>query len=339
MSAIEALELEGKELPTSIFSPDFLVKRGWCTVAEGRRGHSKPHEIYYELHGEDKPTSTRLLFIMGLNNSSFAWHNQLSHFSSLPGYSTLVFDNRGVGHSDSPSGSYKTSEMAKDVEELLKHVGWLSDSEGDITRLNVVGVSMGGMIALELALLIPQQIHTLLLTSTKAGSSSLPDIPSYASLRMFGLLTTGTVKTPEDQVALVAETLFPKEYLDEVIEEEGEWKGKTRREMVEADFLHRYNIGKRQPLSGRLGQLAAVLSHRVSASRLNQLATSLPSTSRIAIIHGTEDNLIHVNRGKELHKGLPGSTLKIVQGGGHALPSQITKEYNEWIKGNIERTI
>lgn len=46
-------------------------------------------------------------------------------------------------------------------------------------------------------------------------------------------------------------------------------------------------------------------SHRVSASRLNQLATSLPSTSRIAIIHGTEDNLIHVNRGKELHKGLP----------------------------------
>lgn len=151
--------------------------------------------------------------------------------------------------------------MAKDVEELLKHVGWLSDSEGDITRLNVVGVSMGGMIALELvrglallphpplfsvciaslllssryqALLIPQQIRTLLLTSTKAGSSSLPDIPSYASLRMFGLLTTGMVKTPEDQVALVAETLFPKEYLDEVIEEEGERKGKKRREMVEA---------------------------------------------------------------------------------------------------------
>ncbi|GAA6019356.1 hypothetical protein JCM11491_000906 [Sporobolomyces phaffii] len=334
MSAIEALELE-RDLPTSIFSPNHLVRRGWCTVAKDSARAATPHEIYYELHGEDKPTSTRLLFIMGLNNSSFAWHHQLSYFSSLPGYSTLVFDNRGVGHSDSPKGRYKTSEMAKDVAELLLHVGWLSGE----SKVHVVGVSMGGMIALELALHIPRHIGTLLLTSTKSGASSLPDVPSYASLRMFGLLTSGMITTPQDQVALVAETLFPKEYLEEVVMEEGEWRGKRRKEKVEADFLHRYNVGKRQPLAGRLGQLAAVFSHRVSTSRLRQLAEALPSTSRIAIIHGDKDNLIHVNRGKELHKGLPGSTLRIVQGGGHALPSQITPEYNAWVKGNIERTL
>jgi len=109
-------------------------------------------------------------------------------------------------------------------------------------------------------------------------------------------------------------------------------------------------------------------SHRLSSSRLKQLAKSIPSTSRIAIIHGTEDNLIHINRGRELHRDLPvryihffeyvlmtqtlrelklfefffwrkGSTLEIVEGGGHALPSQITKEYNSWIKGHIERTL
>ena len=52
---------------------------------------------------------------------------------------------------------------------------------------------------------------------------------------MFGLLTTGMVKSPEDQMALVAETLFPKEWLDGVAgDEDGEWRGKTRREMVEA---------------------------------------------------------------------------------------------------------
>jgi len=62
-----------------------------------------------------------------------------------------VFDNRGVGHSDSPKGAYKTSEMAKDVQELLQHVGWLGqEEEGSEAKLNVVGVSMGGMIALEL---------------------------------------------------------------------------------------------------------------------------------------------------------------------------------------------
>ncbi|GAA5908557.1 alpha/beta fold hydrolase [Sporobolomyces salmoneus] len=332
MSAIEALELEGKQLPNSIFSPDYLVKRGWCTVAQGRRGIKEPHEIYYELHGEDKPDSTKLLFIMGLNNSSFAWHNQLSYFSSLPGYSVLVFDNKGVGHSDSPKGRYQTSQLARDVQELLEHVGWLEGED----KVNVVGVSMGGMIALELALLIPRHINTLLLTSTKAGSSILPEIPSWAATRMFGLLTSGMIKTPQAQIELVVETLFPKEYLDAAVEGAGV---KTRREVVEADFLHRYNVGKRQPLSGRLGQLSAVLSHRVSTQRLNELSKSLPATSRIAIIHGDQDNLINVSRGKELHRDLPGSTLKIVEGGGHALPSQITKEYNEWIKNNIEKTV
>ncbi|GAA5938014.1 alpha/beta fold hydrolase [Sporobolomyces koalae] len=336
MSAIEALAVE-KTLPTSIFSPEKLVRRGWCPVATDPTRAAKPHELYYELHGEDQPDSTRLLFIMGLNNSSFAWQHQLDYFSSLPGYSVLVFDNRGVGHSDSPLGAYKTSEMAKDVEELLQHVGWLGSTLNP-SKLNVVGVSMGGMISLELSLLIPHNIHTLLLTSTKAGSSTLPDLPSYATVRMFGLLTSGLVKTPEAQVALVAETLYPKSWLDDKVTEAGAWQGKSRREMVEADFLHRYNVGKRQTLTGRLGQMAAVLSHHVSTSRLKELARSLPSTSRIAIIHGTEDNLINVKRAKDLHNGLPGSTLKIVEGGGHALPSQITREYNQWIQSNIERT-
>lgn len=85
---------------------------------------------------------------------SQAWQHQLSYFSSLPGYSTLVFDNRGVGHSDSPKGAYKTSEMAKDIVELLQEVGWIKEGEEGEADLNVVGVSMGGMIALELVSLV-----------------------------------------------------------------------------------------------------------------------------------------------------------------------------------------
>lgn len=77
------------------------------------------------------------------------WHSQVSHFASLPGYQVLVHDNRGVGNSDSPKGLYKTSEMAKDVVELLEEVGWVA-KDGAEGRVHVVGVSMGGMIALEL---------------------------------------------------------------------------------------------------------------------------------------------------------------------------------------------
>ncbi|GAA6062271.1 hypothetical protein JCM10212_000931 [Sporobolomyces blumeae] len=340
MSAVDA-NAPVRRLPTSIFSADNLVKRGWCTVATDPQRAPRPHEIYYELHGEDKPTSTRIVFIMGLNNSSFAWQHQLSYFSSLRSYSVLVFDNRGVGHSDSPRGAYKTSELAKDTVELLEHLHWVGKGkvggEHESANLNIVGVSMGGMIAQELALLIPHHVRTLLLTSTSASSSLLPDIPSYASFRMFALLTSGTIKTPEAQCSLVAETLFPEDWLDGISDEEGEWKGKPRRQMVVADLLNRYNVGRRQPLAGRLGQLAAALSHRVTPARLRQLAESLPSTSKVAIIHGTEDKLIHVERARELHRHFSGSELEIVEGGGHALPSQIRDDYNAWIRGHVER--
>ncbi|KPV73041.1 uncharacterized protein RHOBADRAFT_55281 [Rhodotorula graminis WP1] len=314
-------------LPDTIFSPVHLVKRGWCTVANDKKRAPAPHKLYYELHGDDKPSSHRLVFIMGLNNSSFAWHHQVSHFAALPGYAVLVFDNRGVGWSDTPLGTYSTSEMAKDVEELLDYVGWTEDKS-----LNVVGVSMGGMLAQELALLIPTRIRTLLLTSTQSGSRFT--LPPWKAASMFLRLSSGTVRTPAAQIELVTNTLFPEAWLDEVVHEEGEFKGKTRRDQVEADFLRRYHIGRRQTPRGQLGQMVAVMKHRVSTERLARLAASVP---HIAIIHGTDDNLIHVDRAHELHKDLPGSRLKIVENAGHALPSQIKNDYNAWIQEHVER--
>lgn len=120
------------------------------------------------------------------------------------------------------------------------------------------------------ALLIPRHINTLLLTSTKAGSSTLPDIPSYASLRMFGLLTSGMIKTPQDQVALVAETLFPKDFLDETLDEaEGgdKWKGKKRREMVEA-----VSLSRKVPLRDRFRLMCEVFSR--NTRRISYIATT-----------------------------------------------------------------
>lgn len=80
------------------------------------------------------------MFIMGLNTSSFAWEHQVPHFAK--NYSVLVFDNRGVGNSDSPKGPYSTLEMAHDIITLLDYVGWHNGRE-----LHIVGVSLGGMIA------------------------------------------------------------------------------------------------------------------------------------------------------------------------------------------------
>ena len=60
-------------------------------------------------------------------------------------YTCLMFDNRGMGDSDKPLLRYTTSEMAKDIVELLDHVGWTQSRS-----VHVVGISMGGMIAQEL---------------------------------------------------------------------------------------------------------------------------------------------------------------------------------------------
>lgn len=161
------------------------------------------HFALAELHGEDKPTSHRLVFTMGLNNSSFvrlrlpslvhllrrrprltplarslalqAWHNQVSYFAALPGYAVLVFDNRGVGWSDTPPGAYSTSEMAKDVEELLDFVGWTEPRS-----LNLAGVSMGGMIAQEL---VSNRISSPLRVSPALRATQGADLQAKAHAR------------------------------------------------------------------------------------------------------------------------------------------------------------
>lgn len=84
---------------------------------------------------------------MGLGALKWYWQRQTKDFGhdESAKYSCLIFDNRGMGESDKPFLRYSTSEMAKDVLEVLEHVGWTGEKE-----LHVVGISMGGMIAQEL---------------------------------------------------------------------------------------------------------------------------------------------------------------------------------------------
>jgi pimeloyl-ACP methyl ester carboxylesterase len=84
---------------------------------------------------------------MGLGGYANAWQRQTKDFGHDQGdiYSCLVFDNRGVGKSDKPLMRYSTSEMAKDVLEIIDYIGWTQKRD-----LHVVGISMGGMIAQEL---------------------------------------------------------------------------------------------------------------------------------------------------------------------------------------------
>jgi len=106
--------------------------------------------MYYETHG-DGPQ--KILFVMGLSASLRVWEIQVQYFSKASDFQLCVFDNRGIGRSSSPTGRYTTSEMAKDALELVDHLGWKS--------FHIAGISMGGMISQELALLAPKRVQSL----------------------------------------------------------------------------------------------------------------------------------------------------------------------------------
>ena len=109
-------------------------------------------DLYYEEHGAGDP----LLLVMGLGADSTAWMFQVPDFARH--YRTIVFDNRGVGRSAKPPGPYSIAQMADDTAGLL-------DTSG-VERCHVVGVSMGGMIAQELALRHPARVRGLVLACT-----------------------------------------------------------------------------------------------------------------------------------------------------------------------------
>jgi pimeloyl-ACP methyl ester carboxylesterase len=112
--------------------------------------------IHYQIQGLGAP----LLLIMGYRGSGFMWGelliSGLSHY-----FQVITFDNRGTGLSDKPDTMYTIPMMADDTAGLLHHLG--------IAKAHVFGVSMGGMIAQELALRHPKRVHRLILGCTTCG--------------------------------------------------------------------------------------------------------------------------------------------------------------------------
>jgi pimeloyl-ACP methyl ester carboxylesterase len=134
--------------------------------------HINDIDVYYEEHGQGDP----LLLIMGLAADSVAWTFQVPDFSKH--FRTIVFDNRGVGRTSKPVGPYSIAQLADDAAGVLDAL--------DIRRAHVVGVSMGGMIAQELALRHPERVRGLVLACTYARPDAAIERQLETSLGVFG---------------------------------------------------------------------------------------------------------------------------------------------------------
>lgn len=117
-------------------------------------------QLYYELHGdESKPV---ILLLHGLGSSAQDWEAQISPFSR--DYRVLIADMRGHGQSDKPPVAYTMSQFAADVVALLDML--------KIDTVHVVGLSMGGMIAFQLAVDFPQRLSSM--TIINSGPAVVP---------------------------------------------------------------------------------------------------------------------------------------------------------------------
>lgn len=104
-------------------------------------------EMYYEIAGEGEP----LLLLHGLGSSSRDWEKQVPHF--VDHYQVITCDLRGHGQTSKPRGPYSMAQFAGDVSALLTELG--------LASVHLAGISMGGMVAFEMAICSPNLLKSL----------------------------------------------------------------------------------------------------------------------------------------------------------------------------------
>lgn len=260
-----------------------------------RRGG--PVNIYYQLHGNGP---LKIVLIMGLGGLSSSWQRQtrdLAHGSNAERYEILVLDNRGIGRSDKPRCWYSTSEMAQDTLELLEHVGWTGQRQ-----LNIVGVSMGGMIAQELGMVVPERIATLLLLSTSSHVSRNIDKPWLQNMRERATMLMP--RTVDERIASTKRMLYSAEFLGEADELEYVVKPfPTNGDRFAAMEVWKNMEPGMVDRSTFILQALAANHHYKSPAQLQTLANSV-GRDRIVVMHGDIDMMITHSHANVLADGL-----------------------------------
>jgi len=155
--------------------------------------HVRDIDLYYEIAGQGQP----ILFIHGLGSSSRDWEPQVAFFAKH--YQVVTFDVRGHGQSDKPPGPYSIPLFATDTAELIKSLG--------IAPAHIIGISMGGMIAFQLAVSAPDLVRSLVIVNSgpefilRTFKERIGGLQRLLIVRLLGMRKMGQV---------LSKRLFPK---------------------------------------------------------------------------------------------------------------------------------
>jgi pimeloyl-ACP methyl ester carboxylesterase len=242
--------------------------------------------INYEVAGQGEP----LVMIMGFAINRSGSMPQVPFLKKY--YRVITFDNRGVGKSDKPQGPYSTKMMADDTVRLMDLLG--------IEKAHIIGASMGGMIAQELAINYPQRVMKLVLACTYARQ----DKTSGDTQELAKLLQP--TPTPEKMASAMIGLAFNKP-------------------------LYRFTFGliariqtKFMGASGRVGIVG-----QSEACRKHNTLERLPSiTAPTLVIVGTKDRIINPISSEVIASKIPNAKLVKVEGGSHTFSLEMKDVFN-----------
>ena len=241
--------------------------------------------INYETTGEGSP----ILFIHGLGSSVRDWEMQEPYFSRE--YRVITLDVRGHGKSDKPPGPYDVPLFANDVIEFIRAL--------DIKPINVVGISMGGMIALQMALDAPDLIKSLVIVNSgpelliRTFKERLNLWQRLLIVRLLGMRKMGEV---------LGERLFPKPEHSEI------------RKM----FANRW---AENDTRAYLDSMRALVGWSVS-DRLDQVVCPV-------LVVAADEDYTPVSLKETFVKKLNNAELVVIQDSRHATPVEHPEVFNE----------
>jgi len=251
--------------------------------------------LYYEIRG--RRGDPAIVLIRGLGTQLIEWPPGLIQGLVAEGLEVIAFDNRDAGLSSEMTNAkgnppYRLEDMADDVVGLLDSL--------HIDRAHIFGISLGGMIAQQIAIVHPERALSLISVMSTTGNPDLPQPTPEIRARL-----VETAASPEALIALNAENRavfgspgYPEAY-------------SVRLRAAREAFQRSY----RPDGVARQMQAAIADGSRVDRLRLVEVPT--------LIIHGADDPLIPVAAGRDTAAVIPGARLEIVPGMGHNIPDAL----------------
>lgn len=276
-------------------------------------------DLCYQTFGaHDDPA---LLMVMGLGTQMMMWDDELCETLADRGLRVIRFDNRDIGRStilrDAPvpsrmqlflrdrrGAAYSLDDMACDAARLMRQL--------DIGAADVVGVSMGGMIAQLLAIHHPRRVRSLVSIMSTTGNSRV----GQAHPRLWARMVRRPRRDREGYIRDFIETY-------QVI---GSPRYPPDPERMRRRAGRCFERGLHP--AGAARQLAAVVTAYDRTPFLREL--DVPAT----VIHGSADPLVRASGGRATAEAIPGARLVVLEGMGHDLPPQLWPEIIDAIAEN-----